>query len=67
MSKFPLEVWLMSTITSTDSNLMSMGTVTGNSVQVLTPLSNSVPGLNGPKEALVSVPLLVQFSARETA
>ena len=67
MSKFPLNECPISTKTSTDSRLRSTGTERLNSVQVLVPSSISVPGVKGPKLALLSTPLLVQFSARETA
>ncbi len=67
MSKFPLEVWSMSTKTSIDSSAISNGTERLNSDHIPEPSSISVPGRNGPKLAFISAPLLVQFSASPTA
>ena len=50
-----------------DSKRKSTGTDKLNSVQVEGPLSISILEVYGPKLALVSSPLLLQFSARETA
>ena len=67
MSNSPLAEWVMSTITSTDSRLKSIGTERLNSVHALGPLSISRFSVKGPKLAFDSSPLLVQFSANDTA
>ena len=67
MSSSPLASCVISTKISTDSKRRSTGTERLNSVQVEGPLSISRLGVYGPKLALFSTPLLLQFSARETA
>ena len=67
MSNSPLASWVMSTTTSIDSKRKSIGTERLNSVQVEGPLSIARLGAYGPKLALVSSPLLLQFCASETA